>query len=58
MLEVNSNCGLSSDRETSDEETAVGEILHLAHSTIHQLIAAILEDAFDRFQSNGLPVER
>ena len=58
VLEVNSNCGLSGDRETSDEETAVGEILHLAHSTIHQLIAAILEDAFDRFQSNGLPVER
>ena len=50
VLEVNANCGLS-----SDEETSVGQILRLAKVPIHQLIASILEDALVRFQSTGQP---
>ena len=43
VLEVNSNCGLSGDRETS-----VGEILHLTGIPIHSLISEILQAAADR----------
>lgn len=43
VLEVNSNCGLSGDRETS-----VGELLFLAGIPAHQLVAEILSDAFER----------
>jgi D-alanine-D-alanine ligase len=50
VLEVNANCGLSSDQETS-----VGQILRLARVSIQQLIASILEDALVRFQSTGQP---
>src|SRR5215831_915775 len=50
VLEVNANCGLSSDQETS-----VGQILRLARVPIHQLIASILEDALLRCQSTGHP---
>ena len=50
VLEVNANCGLSSDHETS-----VGQILRLAKVPIYQLIASILEDALVRFQSTGQP---
>ena len=50
VLEVNANCGLSSDQETS-----AGQILRLAKVPIHQLIASILEDALVRFQSTGQP---
>ena len=50
VLEVNANCGLS-----SDEETSVGQILRLAQVPIHQLIASIVEDALVRFQNTGQP---
>ena len=50
VLEVNANCGISSDQETS-----VGQILRLAKVPIPQLIANILEDALVRFQSTGQP---
>lgn len=43
VLEVNSNCGMSGDMETS-----VGDILHLTRSSIDELISLILRDAFDR----------
>jgi D-alanine-D-alanine ligase len=43
VLEVNSNCGLSGDRETS-----AGEILHLARRPIHKLISEILQAAHER----------
>ncbi len=43
VLEVNSNCGLSGDRETS-----VGELLFLARVPVHDLLTQILRDAFDR----------
>lgn len=43
VLEVNSNCGLSGDRETS-----VGELLHLAGVPVHRLVAEILSDAYHR----------
>jgi D-alanine-D-alanine ligase len=46
VLEVNANCGLSSDAETS-----AGQILRLARVPIHQFIASILEDALVRFQT-------
>ncbi len=45
VLEVNSNCGLSGDRETS-----VGEILHLTGTSIHTLIKSILRAARARWQ--------
>jgi D-alanine-D-alanine ligase len=51
VLEVNSNCGLSGDRETS-----VGELLFLAGVPVHQLIAEILQDAFDRRAAGGRAV--
>jgi D-alanine-D-alanine ligase len=50
VLEVNANCGLSSDQETS-----AGQILRLAMVPVYQLIASILEDALVRFQSTGQP---
>jgi D-alanine-D-alanine ligase len=50
VLEVNANCGLSSDQETS-----VGQIVRLAKVPIHHLIASMLEDALVRFQSTGHP---
>jgi len=43
VLEANSNCGLSGDRETS-----AGEILHLARKPIHRLISEILQAAHER----------
>ncbi len=46
VLEVNSNCGLSGDRETS-----VGEILHLTGTPIYRLISEILQAARDRWQT-------
>ena len=48
VLEVNANCGLSGDRETS-----VGEMLFLAKVPAHRLVSEILRDAYDRFSSNG-----
>jgi D-alanine-D-alanine ligase len=48
VLEVNANCGLS-----SDEETSVGQILRLAMVPIEQLIASMLEDALIRFQTTS-----
>ncbi|MCX6550375.1 MAG: hypothetical protein NTY02_05095, partial [Acidobacteria bacterium] len=53
VLEVNANCGLSGDRETS-----VGEMLFLAEIPAHRLVAEILRDAFDRHQDNGHPRKR
>jgi len=50
VLEVNVNCGLS-----SDEETSVGQILRLVKVPIQQLIAGTLEDALVRFQSTRQP---
>lgn len=46
VLEVNSNCGLSGDRETS-----VGELLFLAGVPVHVLVGEILNDALDRHRS-------
>jgi len=43
VLEVNANCGLSGDRETS-----VGELLFLADVPVHRLLAEILRDAHAR----------
>ncbi len=43
VLEVNSNCGLSGDRETS-----VGELLFLAGIPVHSLVSEILDNAFER----------
>jgi D-alanine-D-alanine ligase len=48
VLEVNANCGLSGDRETS-----VGEMLCLSGIPVHELVAEILRDAYDRHASNG-----
>jgi len=53
VLEVNANCGLSGDRETS-----VGEMLFLAKVPVHHLVSEILRDAYDRFSSNGHRRER
>jgi D-alanine-D-alanine ligase len=52
VLEVNANCGLS-----GDEETSVGQILRLTQMPIHQLMATILEDALVRCQALGQPQE-
>ena len=49
VLEVNANCGLS-----SDEETSVGQSWNFQGAD-HQLIASLLEDALVRFQSTGQP---
>jgi D-alanine-D-alanine ligase len=43
VLEVNSNCGLSGDRETS-----LGELLHLAKTPVPVLLTDIFRDAFER----------
>jgi D-alanine-D-alanine ligase len=48
VLEVNANCGLSGDRETS-----VGEMLCLSGLSVHGLVSEILRDAYDRHASNG-----
>jgi D-alanine-D-alanine ligase len=50
VLEVNSNCGLSGDRETS-----VGELLFLARVPVHDLLTQILRDAFDRHVESSAP---
>jgi D-alanine-D-alanine ligase len=50
VLEVNSNCGLSGDRETS-----VGELLFLAEVPVHVLVSEILRDAFERHQALTAP---
>ncbi len=43
VLEVNANCGLS-----SDEDSSIGRILQICEQPIHVLIEEILRDAFDR----------
>jgi D-alanine-D-alanine ligase len=43
VLEVNSNCGLSGDAETS-----VGQILQLTGFSIYELVALIVRDALER----------
>ncbi|MFO7695169.1 MAG: hypothetical protein R6V57_18950 [Vicinamibacterales bacterium] len=50
VLEVNANCGLSGDRETS-----VGEMLCLAGIPVQQLVLEILREAYDRHAANGHP---
>lgn len=50
VLEVNANCGLSGDRETS-----VGEMLFLAKIPVQSLVREIMHDAFNRFVGNGRP---
>jgi D-alanine-D-alanine ligase len=50
VLEVNANCGLSGDKETS-----VGEILLQAGLPVSHLVSDILRDAYDRHGSNGHP---
>ena len=50
VLEVNSNCGL-----TGDKETSVGEILLQAEIPATRLVSEILRDAYDRAASNGHP---
>jgi D-alanine-D-alanine ligase len=45
VLEVNANCGLS-----GDDETSVGQILRLTGVPMHQLLTSILEAALVRFQ--------
>jgi D-alanine-D-alanine ligase len=48
VLEVNANCGLSGDQETS-----VGEMLCLSGLPVLGLVSEILRDAYDRHASNG-----
>lgn len=48
VLEVNSNCGL-----TGDQETSVGEILLQAGIPATVLVSEILRDAYDRHVSSG-----
>jgi D-alanine-D-alanine ligase len=48
VLEVNANCGISGDKETS-----VGEILLQSEIPATSLVAEILRDAYDRHASNG-----
>jgi D-alanine-D-alanine ligase len=48
VLEVNANCGISGDKETS-----VGEILLQADIPATRLVSEILRDAYDRYASNG-----
>ncbi len=50
VLEVNANCGL-----TGDKETSVGEILLQAGIPATRLVSEILRDAYDRAVSNGHP---
>jgi D-alanine-D-alanine ligase len=48
VLEVNANCGISGDKETS-----VGEILLQSEIPATRLVAEILRDAYDRLAANG-----
>ena len=48
VLEVNANCGISGDKETS-----VGEILLQSEIPATSLVAEILRDAYDRHAVNG-----
>jgi hypothetical protein len=48
VLEVNANCGISGDKETS-----VGEILLQSDIPATTLVAEIFRDAYDRYASNG-----
>jgi len=48
VLEVNANCGLSGDSETS-----VGEMLLLSKIPVTQVITGMLRDALDRAVANG-----
>ena len=48
VLEVNANCGLSGDHETS-----VGEMLCLTGIPVHRVVSEILRDAYERHASNG-----
>jgi D-alanine-D-alanine ligase len=48
VLEVNANCGISGDKETS-----VGEILLQSGIPATMLVSEILRDAYDRHASNG-----
>jgi hypothetical protein len=45
VLEVNSNCEL-----TGDEETSIGAILRLSGSSMVEVVSMILRDAFDRWR--------
>ncbi|MBI2948139.1 MAG: ATP-grasp domain-containing protein [Verrucomicrobia bacterium] len=45
VLEINSNCELS-----QDEETSIGAILRLSGSSLVEVVSLILKDAFDRFR--------
>jgi D-alanine-D-alanine ligase len=54
VLEVNANCGLSGDTETS-----VGEILLLSKIPVTEVITGMLRDAYDRAVAGGhLPAPR
>jgi len=48
VLEVNANCGISGDKETS-----VGEILLQSDIPATSLVSEILRDAYDRHAANG-----
>jgi D-alanine-D-alanine ligase len=48
VLEVNANCGISGDKETS-----VGEILLQSGIPATSLVSEILRDAYDRHAANG-----
>ena len=48
VLEVNANCGISGDKETS-----VGEILLQSDIPATRLVSEILRDAYDRHRVNG-----
>jgi D-alanine-D-alanine ligase-like ATP-grasp enzyme len=50
VLEVNANCGLSSDLDSS-----IGRILNLCEQPIHTLIEEILRDAYERSVSRRRP---
>jgi D-alanine-D-alanine ligase len=53
VLEVNANCGISGDKETS-----VGEILLQSEIPATRLVSEILRDAYDRHRVNGHPRRR
>jgi D-alanine-D-alanine ligase len=48
VLEVNANCGISGDKETS-----VGEILLQSAIPATSLVSEIFRDAYDRYAANG-----
>jgi D-alanine-D-alanine ligase len=48
VLEVNANCGISGDKETS-----VGEILLQSDIPATRLVSEIFRDAYDRHRVNG-----